>query len=1697
MSRSYHLKSLIIIFLSLFLFACGGGSSGGKNQSPASTSISGTATKGPIHNANVSLYEINSDGSQGAIVAGPFITDDDGNWQGTVPTNTTAPLLVIATDGSYIDEASGATVVLGAGEKLSSFITSIPSDGSALSASISPLSHAMTLSAQKMALDGKDLTAAFTQVKNNASNTFGFDPSTETLFDPSNMPSSATAAQQKYAALLGGISNLAKDAQDNHGAATVGSFALVDALAKDLADGKLDGNGIDGLPISVGSMNLPPLDVAGLDALKDQANTFAGTQDNIEDSLVTDLNSGSLNTNPTSFSITGEVVGANSNVSWQLLVDNALHEQGSSATGIVDFTNSNLVADSKTYNLELTASPTGQSCLVENAEAIISADVSNIIIRCTDIVVDTYAISATFSGLNNGVNLLWELRIDGVFYNDGGDPNGVVTLHGSNEVVSGKSYALTVTNPTGQQCQLVNATGTVASEDVTNISVNCTDIVANSYAITGTITGASSDVAWQLSVGGTSYNNGSNGIGAVTFSGANDVAESLTYSLSVSTAPAGQTCNVSNANGTVTEAVSNIVINCQDQTIGATALYDFSQYDFNPSNPNLVPSPPQSTALDPTDKIASLYDQLRTIEKAKFLAAFNRPANATSTITEIYADGYVVLETTPDNSWIRTVQMSPGADRIPDTEDDIIQSYNLTLNVNGMSLAFKHAGADDTWFTADDVIDGYEPGFSLANSGLLEYQGASEGAVLSVGALKAGADRDILTLDDIPFANNYQVMIIDGESNRGQVVVYDGAGTDGLWFTDDDVVDGYSLVSFDGQGNQVASVYYNGKGLDGVWFTTDDTVFTHTQLALDANYKPTYAVTYNGRGSDSTWFTADDTILSMSYYGYTTNDEILFIATHTNKGNDGIWFTADDTAMAVVELKNAQGFTQISANLTGMGADGKWLSGDETVSYYTYADYDVNGNQTHRADFNSSANGAGADGLWFTSDDQAYGYNVWQREYDQQGRILLDTRYDVSLASAPAFSNSQVSRYTRTVYDYPSTGKSAALSVYRHNVWADEYQFGPDGEPFTADDMGAYGITTANGSEEYNGAGADGQWFTADDELKRYYVETFSGNRLASAIWYEGAGSDGIWKTSDDEVNPDISFEAENIQGNGDHDFINMARTSKRFIEEDTNGYPLWTTEYTLDENDNWTIYNITYSQRDSLGRALTTAAAYSPGTDGIWRTTDDFSQAYGTTGFNVNGDALNAVTYTSAGEDGIWFTADDVIRYDYIYAMQTSPNDHATNNGFAMASCADIQQATTGDIAIEVRDGSGNALSDVTIMLGDAGPTVTSNAQGEATLSAVTGNQDIHLFKDGYTWESFLCVEPAANATVRAVLHNITDPAISKVAFTLSGTKTKVLLMLLDSTTGERLDIATPNQDFTYSYQTLYFPKTADSTVTGELWAFQTDSQGRFNNAESLGEQTYTTLATTASDYGNYEDVELNFIDPQPGVLWQSQRGVDSSLNQTMNGTLSYGIGLGSLDITLPYVYGAANTDYKYVQTMPDVVLPALVEPLALRAKIPLAYPGYGFNKVSSETPMLNDGVFKASFISNLSKAPLMFNQQDSRSTPSISWLPAKLSSANEGTVTSLELFDYGQGFLIKPRWSIHGPAGVQEITLPEPPAGITDASLDKDFYYLRLSSYIIEDLNYQQLLLDHTAQQLPLDLNYEGIAVGGAAVDMIRLNR
>jgi hypothetical protein len=206
----------------------------------------------------------------------------------------------------------------------------------------------------------------------------------------------------------------------------------------------------------------------------------------------------------------------------------------------------------------------------------------------------------------------------------------------------------------------------------------------------------------------------------------------------------------------------------------------------------------------------------------------------------------------------------------------------------------------------------------------------------------------------------------------------------------------------------------------------------------------------------------------------------------------------------------------------------------------------------------------------------------------------------------------------------------------------------------------------------------------------------------------------------------------------------------------------------------------------------------------------------------------------------------------------------------------------------------------------------------------------------------------------------------------------------------------------------------------------------------------------------------------------------------------------LGNLGITLPYAYGGVSTAYKYVVRMPDVSLPALAEPLRFASAIAPASSGYGFSKTSATTPSISDGVFQAEFSGRFIKAALMFEHQDSSSNPQISWLPLKQIEANSGTVTSLEIYDTGtSSSLAAARWIIHGPAGMRQVNLPTPPAGIMDLVLPNSLYRMRLSTYAIENMGYQDLLLNHSAQKLPLDQNYEGLSIGGSMTNSINLLR
>lgn len=123
---------------------------------------------------------------------------------------------------------------------------------------------------------------------------------------------------------------------------------------------------------------------------------------------------------------------------------------------------------------------------------------------------------------------------------------------------TGSSYNVTVSSqPTGpaQTCTVANGSGSVASANVTNITVNC---VTGQFSVGGTVSGlAGSGLVLQ--------NNGENlpitASGAFTF--ANRLVDRATYNVTVSTQPGGQACVVRNPSGAIASAnVSSVEVSC-------------------------------------------------------------------------------------------------------------------------------------------------------------------------------------------------------------------------------------------------------------------------------------------------------------------------------------------------------------------------------------------------------------------------------------------------------------------------------------------------------------------------------------------------------------------------------------------------------------------------------------------------------------------------------------------------------------------------------------------------------------------------------------------------------------------------------------------------------------------------------------------------------------------------------------------------------------------------------------------------------------------------------------------------------------------------------------------------------------------------------------------------------------------------------
>jgi len=177
----------------------------------------------------------------------------------------------------------------------------------------------------------------------------------------------------------------------------------------------------------------------------------------------------------------------------------------------------------------------------------------------------TFTVGGTVTDLTGGGLIL---------QNNGGDNlavSGAGAFTFATSIASGSPYSVSVfAHPSSpsQTCSVTNGAGTVANENITNVSVNC---VTNTFTVGGTVTGLAGNGLTLRNNGGD--NLAVSGAGAFTF--ATSIASGSPYSVSVFAHPSSpsQTCSVTNGAGTVTSAnITNVSVNCVTDTftVGGT-----------------------------------------------------------------------------------------------------------------------------------------------------------------------------------------------------------------------------------------------------------------------------------------------------------------------------------------------------------------------------------------------------------------------------------------------------------------------------------------------------------------------------------------------------------------------------------------------------------------------------------------------------------------------------------------------------------------------------------------------------------------------------------------------------------------------------------------------------------------------------------------------------------------------------------------------------------------------------------------------------------------------------------------------------------------------------------------------------------------------------------------------------------------------
>jgi len=241
----------LLIGSQLLLFGCGGGGSsittpGGPGGTTGTNGmISGTAVKGPVSGGTVTAFAVNNGITGMRLASGT--TDSQGNFNISIG-DYAGPIMVQMNGGTYVDEATGATVTMAPGDVMTTVMTTLSTGATVTGIQITPLTSMAQAMADNMAgrMTDANITAANTAIGNYFMVT---DILHTQPMNPLVSGSSGTATQdmKNYGMAIAAVSQSAKDM------GMTSSSSMVTAMMNDASDGVLNGM-MGSTPVMMGGM---------------------------------------------------------------------------------------------------------------------------------------------------------------------------------------------------------------------------------------------------------------------------------------------------------------------------------------------------------------------------------------------------------------------------------------------------------------------------------------------------------------------------------------------------------------------------------------------------------------------------------------------------------------------------------------------------------------------------------------------------------------------------------------------------------------------------------------------------------------------------------------------------------------------------------------------------------------------------------------------------------------------------------------------------------------------------------------------------------------------------------------------------------------------------------------------------------------------------------------------------------------------------------------------------------------------------------------------------------------------------------------------------------------------------------------------------------------------------------------------------